>query len=174
MLWAKLSPKLNEIFNLESNCMTKLRIGNQAPNFELKTDQGEVRNLKELQGKKVILFFYPKANTPGCTKEACGFRDDFSIFSEIDVEVLGISPDTVRRQLNFKTKFELPYTLLADADHEVATLYNVWGLKIFMGREFEGIKRTTFIIDEAGKISHIFEGVKPEGHSSEVLEVLKG
>ncbi|MCK5645153.1 MAG: peroxiredoxin, partial [Anaerolineales bacterium] len=85
--------------------MTKLRIGNQAPNFELKTDQGEVRNLKELQGKKVILFFYPKANTPGCTKEACGFRDDFSIFSEIDVEVLGISPDTVRRQLNFKTKF---------------------------------------------------------------------
>ena len=154
--------------------MTKLRIGNQAPNFELKTDQGEVRNLKELQGKKVILFFYPKANTPGCTKEACGFRDDFSIFSEIDVEVLGISPDTVRRQLNFKTKFELPYTLLADADHEVATLYNVWGLKNFMGREFEGVKRTTFIIDEAGKISHIFEGVKPEGHSREVLEVLKG
>lgn len=153
--------------------MRTLKVGDKAPDFELKTDDGEVHRLKDSQGKRVVLFFYPKANTPGCTVEACGFRDDFSVFEGIDVEILGISPDTVRRQLNFKNKFDLPYTLLADADHEVAELYGVWGWKKFMGRDYEGVNRTTFIIDKDGMISHVFEGVKPEGHSGEVLEVLE-
>jgi peroxiredoxin Q/BCP len=154
--------------------MTELKVGDKAPDFELKTDNGEVRRLKDFQGKRVVLFFYPRANTPGCTVEACGFRDDYGEFTGNDVEILGISPDTVRRQLNFKTKFDLPYTLLADADHEVAELYGVWGWKKFMGRDYEGVSRTTFIIDKGGRIAHIFENVKPKGHSEEVLEVLGG
>jgi peroxiredoxin Q/BCP len=154
--------------------MTTLKLGDQAPDFELKTDRGEIRKLKDYLGKRVVLFFYPKANTPGCTVEACGFRDVYSEFEGIEVEILGISPDTIRRQLNFKNKFDLQYTLLADADHHVADLYGVWGLKKMFGREYEGVKRTTFIIDEDGIISHVFEGVKPEGHSREVLKVLEG
>jgi peroxiredoxin Q/BCP len=154
--------------------MTTLKPGDQAPDFELKTDRGEIRKLKDYLGKRVVLFFYPKANTPGCTVEACGFRDVYSEFEGIEVEILGISPDTIRRQLNFKNKFDLQYTLLADADHHVADLYGVWGLKKMFGREYEGVKRTTFIIDEDGIISHVFEGVKPEGHSREVLKVLEG
>lgn len=154
--------------------MTGLKVGDQAPDFELKTDQGELRHLSDYLGRKVVLFFYPKANTPGCTVEACEFRDDFTVFKGLDVEVLGISPDSVRRQLNFKNKFDLPYSLLADADHEVADRYGVWGWKKFMGREYEGVFRTTFIIDEEGRISHIFENVKPEGHSEEILEALRG
>ena len=154
--------------------MTTLKPGDQAPDFELKTDRGEIRKLKDYLGKRVVLFFYPKANTPGCTVEACGFRDVYSEFEGIEVEILGISPDTIRRQLNFKNKFDLQYTLLADADHHVADLYGVWGLKKMFGREYEGVKRTTFIIDEDGIISHVFEGVKPEGHSREVLRVLEG
>lgn len=154
--------------------MTTLKPGDQAPDFELKTDRGEIRKLKDYLGKRVVLFFYPKANTPGCTVEACGFRDVYSEFEGIEVEILGISPDTIRRQLNFKNKFDLQYTLLADADHHVADLYGVWGLKKMFGREYEGVKRTTFIIAEDGIISHVFEGVKPEGHSREVLKVLEG
>lgn len=153
--------------------MKSLKVGDKAPEFELMTDQGELRKLMDYRGRKVILFFYPKANTPGCTVEACEFRDDFPLFEGIDVEVLGISPDTIRRQLNFKNKFDLPYSLLADVDHAVADRYGVWGWKKFMGREYEGVHRTTFIIDENGMISHIFENVKPEGHSAEVLGALK-
>ena len=154
--------------------MTTLKPGDQAPDFELKTDRGEIRKLKDYLGRRVVLFFYPKANTPGCTVEACGFRDVYSEFEGIEVEILGISPDTIRRQLNFKNKFDLQYTLLADADHHVADLYGVWGWKKMFGREYEGVKRTTFIIDEEGIISHMFEGVKPKGHSREVLNILEG
>jgi peroxiredoxin Q/BCP len=153
--------------------MTILNIGDKAPGFELKTDNGDVRRLEDFLGKKVVLFFYPKANTPGCTVEACEFRDDYGEFEGIQAEILGISPDTVRRQLNFKNKFDLPFTLLADADHEVAELYGVWGWKQFMGRDYEGVNRTTFIIDEDGMLAHVFEDVKPEGHSAEVMEVLR-
>ncbi len=152
--------------------MTTLKPGDQAPDFELKTDRGEIRKLKDYLGRRVVLFFYPKANTPGCTVEACGFRDVYSEFEGIEVEILGISPDTIRRQLNFKNKFDLQYTLLADADHHVADLYGVWGWKKMFGREYEGVRRTTFIIDEDGFISHVFEGVKPDGHSEEVLRAL--
>lgn len=154
--------------------MTTLKPGDQAPDFELKTDRGEIRKLKDYLGKRVVLFFYPKANTPGCTVEACGFRDVYGEFEGIEVEIIGISPDTVRRQLNFKNKFDLQYTLLADADHHVADLYGVWGLKKMFGREYEGVKRTTFIIDQDGMISYVFDNVKPKGHSREVLKVLEG
>jgi peroxiredoxin Q/BCP len=153
--------------------MTNLKVGDKAPEFELLTDDGEICRLGDLQGIRVVLFFYPKANTPGCTKEACGFRDDYERFHHTAVKVLGISPDTVRRQSNFRKKFDLPYPLLADTDHSIAEQYGVWGLKKFMGREYEGVRRTTFIIDEHGVISHIFEKVKPEGHSQEVLEALE-
>jgi peroxiredoxin Q/BCP len=153
--------------------MKSLKVGDQAPDFELMTDQGELRRLVDYRERRVVLFFYPKANTPGCTVEACEFRDNIPIFEGINAEVVGISPDTVRRQLNFKKKFDLPYSLLADANHEVADRYGVWGWKKFMGREYEGVFRTTFIIDEDGVISHIFENVKPEGHSQEVLGVLR-
>lgn len=152
--------------------MTSLKVGDKAPDFELLTESGESFRLSDLKGKCVVLFFYPKANTPGCTVEACGFRDDYERFSHSEAQVLGISPDTVRRQLNFRNRFDLPYPLLADADHSVADLYGVWGWKKFMGREYEGVKRTTFIINQDGVISHIFEEVKPEGHSQEVLEAL--
>ena len=148
------------------------KIGDLAPEFELETDAGETLRLADLRGNRVVLYFYPRADTPGCTTEACGFRDDFSTYGAKDAVILGASPDTVRKQSNFKGKHDLPFPLLADADHEVAELFGVWQLKKFMGREFMGVVRTTFIIDENGKISHIFEGVKPAGHSGEVLEAL--
>ena len=148
-------------------------VGGAAPNFELPSDSGEIHQLSEFKGKRIVLFFYPHANTPGCTKEACGFRDDYSAFTKQDIVLLGISPDTVRKQLNFKDKFDLPFPLLADKDHEVAETYGVWASKKMYGREFLGVKRTTFVIDERGKISHVFENVKPAGHSAEVLQAMQ-
>lgn len=148
------------------------QIGEMAPDFELVTDRGEKLRLSELRGKRVVLYFYPKADTPGCTTEACGFRDDFSIYEAKDAVIIGISPDTVKKQSNFKGKHDLPFPLLADPDHEVAELYGVWQLKKMYGREYMGVARTTFLIDEDGKISHVFEGVKPKVHSGEVLDAL--
>lgn len=147
--------------------------GTDAPDFNLRTDQGEEIRLSELRGRRVVLFFYPRADTPGCIKESCGFRDDYRIFQEHDVVVLGISPDTVEDQAAFSEKYGFPYPLLADADHAVAEDYGVW-------REFElrdgttvwGVARTTFVIDEHGRISQVFEGVDPEGHSREILQAL--
>ncbi len=148
-------------------------IGGAASDFELPSDSGETHHLSDFKGKRIVLFFYPHANTPGCKKEACGFRDDYSAFTKQDIVLLGISPDTVRKQLNFKNKFDLPFPLLADKDHEVAETYGVWATKKMYGREFLGVKRTTFIIDERGKISHVFENVKPAGHSAEVLQAMQ-
>ncbi|NIM92286.1 MAG: thioredoxin-dependent thiol peroxidase [Anaerolineales bacterium] len=148
-------------------------VGDNAPNFEAQTDAGEILRLSDFQGKRVVLYFYPRANTEGCTKEACGFRDDYSAYEGLDVVILGVSPDTVRKQSNFKNKYDLPFTLLADPDHEIADLYGVWGPKKFMGREFEGVLRTTFIIDEKGLIQSVFEGVKPAGHSQEILDAIR-
>jgi len=119
-----------------------------------------------------VLYFYPKADTPGCTREACGFRDDFKAYEEKGAVILGMSPDKVRSQSNFKAKYGLPFPLLADPDHLTATAYGVWGKKQFMGREVTGILRTTFLIDEAGRVAQVFEGVKPAGHSGEVLAAL--
>jgi len=152
--------------------MSMPKIGEKAPDFELETDTGETLRLSDLRGKRVVLYFYPRANTAGCTTEACGFRDDFETYEVKDAIILGVSPDTVRKQSNFKGKYDLPFTLLADTENEVAELYGVWQLKKFMGREYMGVARTTFIMDEKGVIRHIFEGVKPAGHSEEVLEVL--
>jgi peroxiredoxin Q/BCP len=148
------------------------RIGDRAPDFELETDTGETLRLSDLRGKRVVLYFYPKADTPGCTTEACGFRDQFSTYAKKDVVILGVSPDTVLKQSKFKNKYVLPFPLLADLNHEVAERYGVWGLKKFRGRKYMGVLRTTFIIDQDGKISHVFEGVKPEGHGGEVLQAL--
>jgi peroxiredoxin Q/BCP len=148
------------------------KVGERAPDFELETDSGERVRLSDFRGKRVVLYFYPKADTPGCTREACGFRDDFGAYEEKGAVILGVSPDRVRSQSKFRAKYELPFTLLADPDHRTASDYGVWGKKKFMGREVTGILRTTFLIDEQGMIARVFEGVKPDGHSGEVLAAL--
>ncbi len=148
------------------------KIGEFAPDFELQTDKGETVRLSNLRGKKVVLFFYPKADTPGCIKEACGFRDDYSLFTDQDIIVFGISPDTVASQADFSQKYGFQYPLLADADHKVAKSYGVWKSKILLFLGVAYVARTTFLIDEAGRISHVYEGVKPVGHSQEVFAEL--
>ena len=148
------------------------QIGDPAPSFALPSEEGELIKLEDFHGKRVVLFFYPRANTKGCTTEACGFRDDYSAFEAKDVVVLGISPDTVSDQAKFSQKYTFPYHLLADEDHAIAEAYGVWVLKKMYGREYMGVQRTTFIIDEEGKIQEVFEKVKPLGHSQQVLDVL--
>ena len=147
-------------------------VGDKAPSFDLPTDGGGRLKMSALKGKTVVLFFYPKASTPGCTNEAKDFTELSKQFEKAGAVILGASKDSVKRQDNFKAKNDLPFPLLADKDHEVAEPYGVWQLKKFMGREFMGVVRTTFIIDRDGKISHVFEGVKPAGHSEEVLQIL--
>ena len=144
--------------------------GTTAPAFKTTDENGETVSLKDLRGQKVVLYFYPKDDTPGCTKEACSFRDAFSKFKKQDITVLGVSPDKEASHQKFVTKYKLPFTLLADTDHSIADAYGVWGEKKFMGRTYMGVHRTTFLIDEKGKIKKIFEKVKPEDHASEVLK----
>ena len=146
--------------------------GIPAPDFELPDETGTLRRLSDFRGKPVVLYFYPKDDTPGCTTEACNFRDDYSAYQKAGVVILGVSPDTVKSHVKFKEKHGLPFPLLADADHKVCELYDVWALKKFMGREYMGVLRTTFLIDETGKIVRVFEKVKPAEHSSELLAVL--
>lgn len=148
------------------------KVGHEAPNFELLTDEGEPLRLSDLRGKTIVLYFYPRADTPGCTKEACGFRDDYSAYEERGVLILGVSPDTVADQSKFKEKYELPFTLLDDTDHKVSEAYGVWGLKKFMGKEYMGVMRTTFLIGPKGTILRVFEKVKPAEHSQEILAAL--
>jgi len=152
--------------------MSVLQVGEKAPVFELLNENNETIRLNDFLGKKVVLFFYPRANTKGCTTEACGFRDDYSSFEDRDVVILGISPDDTKDQKEFQEEHKFPYHLLADHDHAIAEKYGVWGLKKMYGREYMGILRTTYVIDETGNISHVFEKVKPLGHSQEVLAVL--
>ena len=123
-----------------------------------------------MKGQKVVLYFYPKDDTPGCTKEACSFRDAWAKFKKRGIKVLGVSPDSEASHKKFETKYKLPFTLLADKDHAIADAYGVWGEKKFMGRTYMGVLRTTFLIDEKGKIKKVFEKVKPEDHANEVLE----
>jgi thioredoxin-dependent peroxiredoxin len=144
-----------------------------APNFVLKDENGIERSLADYKGKPVILYFYPKDDTPGCTTEACSFRDDYSAYDEAGVTILGVSPDSPKSHTKFKAKYNLPFTLLADEDHQVAEMYGVWGPKKYMGREYEGIYRTTFLIDAGGNMQQVFENVKPAEHSAELLETLK-
>lgn len=147
--------------------------GIPAPDFSLLDETGTVRKLTDYRGAPLVLYFYPRDDTPGCTKEACNFRDDYSAYQEAGVTILGVSPDTVKSHSKFKAKYELPFTLLADTDHEVCELYGVWGRKKFMGREYDGVFRTTFLIDPSGHIIKVFEKVKPADHSEQVLEALR-
>ena len=150
-----------------------LAAGIPAPEFSIVDDTGTTRRLADFRGRPVVLYFYPKDDTPGCTTEACNFRDDYSAYVEADVIIVGISPDNAKSHARFKEKFGLPFLLLADEDHKIADAYGVWGLKKFMGREYEGVFRTTFLIDGNGRIARVFENVKPAEHSAEVLAALR-
>ncbi len=144
-----------------------------APDFALPDDTGVTRRLSDFRGKPLILYFYPADDTPGCTKEACNFRDDYSAYVKSGVTILGVSPDSVASHVKFKKKYQLPFPLLADEQHKVCDQYGVWGPKKMMGREYEGVLRTTFLIDPKGRIAQVFENVKPAEHSTEVLAALK-
>jgi thioredoxin-dependent peroxiredoxin len=147
--------------------------GQKAPSFSLASDSGETISLAGLKGKKVVLYFYPKDDTSGCTVEACEFRDSWPAVRKAGAVVLGVSPDDVTSHVKFKKKFGLPFPLLADPDHAVAERYGVWGEKSMYGRKYLGIHRTTFVIDEEGRIVKVFERVKPKGHAGEVLEAVR-
>jgi len=146
-----------------------LQIGTPAPPFSLESDQGETVRLADLKGKKVVLYFYPKDATSGCTVEACEFRDSWDAFTRRGAVVLGVSPDSVASHRSFRTAQDLPFPLLSDPDHAVAERYGVWGEKSLYGRKFFGIRRTTFVIDEQGRIAAVFRNVKPRGHAAQVL-----
>jgi len=146
--------------------------GKPAPDFELKSDSGETVKLSELLGKPVVLYFYPKDDTPGCTTQACGIRDAWGEFERTGAVVLGVSPDTVESHVKFKRKHGLPFTLLADPDHEVAERYGVWVEKTMYGKTSMGIKRSTFVIDQDGKVARAMLGVKPDNHADLVLSAL--
>lgn len=146
--------------------------GIPAPDFELYDDEGHLRRLSDFRGKPLVLYFYPADDTPGCTKEACNFRDDYSAYQAAGVTILGVSPDSVKSHVKFKAKFGLPFNLLADEGHKICDLYGTWGPKAMMGRNYDGVLRTTFLIDPEGCILKVFEKVHPAGHSAEVLSVL--
>jgi peroxiredoxin Q/BCP len=146
--------------------------GKPAPDFELQTDTGETVKLSDLRGNPVVLYFYPKDDTPGCTTEACEFRDAYDVFRQRGVEVFGVSPDDVASHEKFKAKHELPFTLLADPDHAVAEKYGVWGERSFAGKNYMGINRSTFVIDKDGNVARSMLGIKPAGHAANVLESL--
>jgi len=143
-----------------------------APDFTLDTDAGSPLTLSSLRGRPVVLFFYPKDDTPGCTIESCEFRDLMPRFQGVNAEVHGISPDDVKSHVKFRRKFDLPYPLLADVGHKVADAYGVWQEKSMMGRKYMGNARTTFVIDKDGRIARVFEKVKPEGHAAEVVQAV--
>lgn len=146
--------------------------GQKAPDFDLPASTGDNISLKSLKGKNVVLFFYPKDDTPGCTVEACGFRDSYKTIEKMGAVILGISPDSVKSHDKFISKFQLPYPLLADEEKKMCQDYGVWVEKSMYGKKYMGVARTTFIIDGQGKIAKIFEKVKPEGHNAEVIEAL--
>jgi len=149
--------------------MTTLNIGDKAPSFSAVDQDGNTVNLTDFKGRKLILFFYPKASTPGCTMEVKNLRDNYKELQEKGYELLGVSADSAKRQQNFCTKNELPYPLLVDEDKKVINAFGVWGLKKFMGREYNGIYRTTFVIDEDGKIENLIEKVKTKDHANQIL-----
>jgi len=150
-----------------------LQEGDAAPDIRLDDDQGKPFHLADLKGKNVVLYFYPKADTPGCTKEACEFRDTSKKFTKAATVIVGVSPDKAPAQSKFKDKFDLPFMLLADTEHKTAEDYGVWKEKSMYGRTYMGIERTTFLIGKDGKIKKIFHKVKPAGHAEEVFEVLQ-
>jgi len=147
--------------------------GTPAPDFELPSDSGATVRLADHRGHPVVLYFYPKDDTPGCTVEACAFRDDYSQYQQAGATILGVSPDSAKSHTKFKGKFNLPFPLLADEGHRVAEAYGVWGEKKNYGRTYMGIRRTTFLIGSDGKILRVFENVRSNGHSREILAALK-
>ena len=150
--------------------MTALKAGDKAPDFKSTNQNGNTVNLSDFTGKKLVLFFYPKASTPGCTLEACNLSDNYSRFKAAGYAILGVSADSAKRQLNFKNKYGFPYDLLADEDKSVIEAYGVWGPKKFMGREYDGIHRTTFLIDENCKVERVISKVKTIYHAAQILE----
>ena len=152
---------------------TMLTAGVKAPEFSLPADDGTTVTLAGLKGRPVVLYFYPKDDTSGCTKQACGFRDSWADVQTTGAVVLGVSPDGVASHQKFKRKYTLPFPLLADTDHRVAAAYGAWGEKSMYGKRYMGILRTTFIIDAHGRIARVFEKVKPEGHAADVLTALR-
>ena len=154
------------------NARSNVTLGEKAPEFSLLSDAGEEISLGSFKGRTVVLYFYPKDDTPGCTREACEFRDLFPRFNRRKAVILGISPDSPRKHANFKRKYSLPFTLLSDKDHKVAERYGLWVEKTFWGRKYMGVERTTFIIGPSGRIEKIFAKVNPEGHAAEVQAAL--
>ena len=150
--------------------MTTLKPGDKAPNFSAQDQDGKQHTLADYKGKKLVVFFYPKADTPGCTAEACDLRDNYHRFTANNYALLGVSADTAKAQAKFKNKFELPFPLLADVDKSVIEAFGVWGPKKFMGREYDGINRTTFIIDENGIIEEVISDVKTKAHTEQILK----
>lgn len=149
--------------------MTQLKIGDKAPAFSCADENGNIRSIKDYKGKKLVLYFYPKDSTPGCTAEACDLRDNYKTFQKKGYEILGVSPDSASKHQKFIAKYELPFSLLADEDHAVAEAYGAWGEKTLYGRKYMGILRSTFVIDENGKIENIIEKVDTKNHSAQLL-----
>jgi len=150
-----------------------LSAGISAPDFSLLDENESTHTLSDFRGRPLLLYFYPKDDTPGCTTEACNFRDDYSAYEKAGVTILGVSPDSPQKHNKFRAKYNLPFTLLADTNHQVCELYEVWGRKKFMGREYDGVLRTTYLIDPDGVILKVFENVKPANHSAQVLDALE-
>lgn len=150
--------------------MNTLKVGDKVPNFTVNDQDGNSVSLSDYAGKKLIVFFYPAANTPGCTAEACNLRDHYAELQAQGYDLLGVSADTEKKQSNFRNKFEFPFPLLADTEKEVIQAFGVWGLKKFMGREYDGIHRKTFIVDEKGIVSKVIDKVKTKDHAAQILD----
>jgi peroxiredoxin Q/BCP len=153
--------------------MALLTVGSIAPSFSTTDQDGHTVSLSDFKRKTVVIYFYPKDDTPGCTKEACAFRDSFPDFQKLDVEVLGVSVDDEKKHKKFAEKYQLPFRLLVDSEKKIVQDYGVWGKKKFMGKEYMGTNRVTYLIDAQGKIAHVFPKVKPETHADELLNLLR-
>ena len=152
--------------------MSLLEVGAKAPTFSTFDQNGKRVSLSDFEGKKIIFYFYPKDNTPGCTKEACAFRDQITQFQELNIVVIGVSVDSIKSHKSFSDKYQLPFTLLSDTDKDIVTNYGVWGEKTMYGKKYFGINRVTYLINEQGVISAVFPKVKPEVHAEEILKLL--
>jgi len=152
--------------------MNTLKAGERVPYFEVNDQDGNSISTDDYKGKKWVVFFYPKASTPGCTMEACNLRDNYAELQAEGLEILGVSADSEKRQSNFRNKYEFPYPLLADTDKEVIEAFGVWGEKKFMGRTYDGIHRKTFLMDEEGVVTHVIDKVKTKDHAAQILELL--
>jgi peroxiredoxin Q/BCP len=150
--------------------MNTLNVGDLVPNFSCADEKGAIHNLEDYKGKKLIVFFYPRASTPGCTAEACDLRDHYQELKNAGYSLLGVSADSQKKQLNFSDKYEFPFPLLADENKEVINAFGVWGLKKFMGKEYDGIHRKTFIVDGVGKVVRVIDKVKTKAHAAQILE----